>query len=355
MSDKEDGQDLDDGKGFSTGIKVTIVLSVVVGLCALLALIVYLLRRRSRNNRSMTAFRRNIGRPKYADPPPRPDSPTALISSRSFSHTDANGVPLTPPPRLTDRRFLATRTSSQSIAATERSIDRVLPASPLSEPTAANLTPRHERTPKLYGGLSTSPPPVSSTAYQCHGGPGAGSSMSSSIASIPTTASVPSNFGVSFEHQTHGSVPSSPSPLRPLRSYDSQIQFHGLPSPGPPPNRALPSTPTSGCMSPRTSSPAPAPRQKEEELGGPRRSSSSSTAEAAAAQNISQPLSETQPDLDLPYDVVTTEAASRESHVSWGSWSAPESTAKVAVTAPPSKKADSPILKESTFYKWFGR
>ncbi|CEI65284.1 hypothetical protein FVEN_g6287 [Fusarium venenatum] len=210
-----------DNKGMPLGVKVTIAIISVVSLLAIGALIFCLLRRRrSRKN----DIRRLIKHP--TSPPPVADSPTPLVSptiSFSVSHVDAEAVPLTPPARLRERRYLPT-TGDQP---------EVFPTSPLFSPTGRKLSPRHERTPRIYSANQV--PMIIMTAPD--GGNMRDNDHSASISDgiiTPPPFALIDPFGISGDT-------SPPHPPHPPRSRDAS--FNMLASPGPPPTRALPSTP----------------------------------------------------------------------------------------------------------------
>ncbi|RBQ80693.1 hypothetical protein FVER14953_20628 [Fusarium verticillioides] len=192
------------------GVKVTIAIISVVGILAIAALIFCLLRRRRSRK---TDIRRLIKHP--SSPPPRADSPTPLVSP-TISHTDPDGVPLTPPARLRERRFLADEPNG-------------FPTSPVYSPTSSKLSPRHERTPRIYSASQV--PMIVMTAPDGGKVRDDGSlSFSDGIITPPPSALI---APLGYNTQT--------SPPRPPRSRDAS--FNMLASPGPPPTRALPSTP----------------------------------------------------------------------------------------------------------------
>lgn len=198
------------------GVKVTIAIISIVGFLAIGALIFCLFRRRrSRKN----DIRRFIKHP--TSPLPAADSPTPLVSpTLSASHADAEGVPLTPPARLRERRYLPTMGDRQD----------VFPTSPLFSPTGRKLSPRHERTPRIYSANQV--PMIVMTAPD--GGKIRDNDRSASFSDgiiTPPASALMTPFG------SNGST----SPPRPPRSRDAS--FNMLASPGPPPTRALPSTP----------------------------------------------------------------------------------------------------------------
>ncbi|KAF5628430.1 hypothetical protein F52700_8164 [Fusarium sp. NRRL 52700] len=197
-------------KGMPLGVKVTVAIISVVGLLAIAALIFCLLRRRRSRK---TDIRRLIKHP--SSPPPRADSPTPLVSP-TISHTDPDGVPLTPPARLRERRFLADEPTG-------------FPTSPVYSPTSSKLSPRHERTPRIYSANQV--PMIVMTAPDGGNVRDDGSlSFSDGIITPPPSAHI---APLGYNTQT--------SPPRPPRSRDAS--FNMLASPGPPPTRALPSTP----------------------------------------------------------------------------------------------------------------
>ncbi|EMT64522.1 hypothetical protein FOC4_g10007199 [Fusarium odoratissimum] len=222
-SDPSSSNSNETNKGMPLGVKVTIAIISVVGLLAIAALIFCLLRRRRSRK---TDIRRLIKHP--SSPPPRADSPTPLVSP-TISHTDPDGVPLTPPARLRERRFLADEPNG-------------FPASPVYSPTSSKLSPRHERTLRIYSANQV--PMIVMTAPDGGKVRDDGSlSFSDGIITPPPSAHI---APLGYNTQT--------SPPRPPRSRDAS--FNMLASPGPPPTRALPSTPPY-----RPSTPASPPRK----------------------------------------------------------------------------------------------
>ncbi|KAH6950535.1 hypothetical protein DER45DRAFT_649064 [Fusarium avenaceum] len=222
-----DQNDTEPSRGMPLGVKVTIAIISVVGFLAIGALIFCLFRRRrSRRN----DIRRLIKHP-TSPPPPPADSPTPLVSP-TLSHTDADGVPLTPPARLRERRFLPTM-SDQQIG---------FPSSPLFSPTTTKLSPRHERTPRIYSAnqvpMIVMTAPDGAKVRDNHGS----ASFSDGVITPPASAQM-MPLGCSI----------TTSPTRPPRSHDAS--FNMLASPGPPPTRALPSTPPYRPSTPTNSPP----------------------------------------------------------------------------------------------------
>ncbi|KAJ6781613.1 hypothetical protein PWT90_04415 [Aphanocladium album] len=141
-------------------------------------------------------------------------SQTSQLVSPSPSYLGADGVPLTPPPRLQDRRLLPTGSSEQLI-------DRA-----------------HSR---LRQGFHL---PTTSRN-------GLGSPYGSTIGP-PAAMSAAAAGALAMDRQS--SAPSSPNPARgpflsPTRSQFASISYaSSLADPGPPPNRDLPSTPVRAAL-----------------------------------------------------------------------------------------------------------
>ncbi|KAJ4014895.1 hypothetical protein NW766_005212 [Fusarium irregulare] len=209
-SDPSNSDQSHSNKGLSTGVKVTIAIISIVGLLFILALIFCVFRRRrSRKN----DIRRLIKHP--TSPPPAAGSPTPLVSpTLSTSHVDAESVPLTPPARLRERRYLPTDG---------------FPTSPLFSPTGKKLSPRHERTPRIYSANQV--PMIVMTA------PDGGKMNNDRSPSLSDGIITPPASALMTPFGPNGNT----SPPRPPRSRDASFQM--LASPGPPPTRALPSTP----------------------------------------------------------------------------------------------------------------
>ncbi|KAF4343388.1 hypothetical protein FBEOM_2686 [Fusarium beomiforme] len=208
-SDPSSSDSTESNEGLPLSVKITIAIISVFGFLAIAALIFCLLqRRRSRK----TDIRRLI---KHPSSPLRVDSPTPLVSP-TISHIDPGRVPLTPPARLRERRFLADEQNGS-------------PTSPVYSPTSSKLSPRHERTPRIYSANQV--PMIVMTAPD--GGKvkddGSASFSDGVITPLPSTPLPPLGYNTNA------------SPPRPPRSREAS--FNMLASPGPPPTRALPSTP----------------------------------------------------------------------------------------------------------------
>ncbi|VUC35163.1 unnamed protein product [Clonostachys rosea] len=204
------------GTHISKEIKVTIGLSVVAGAIVIGLIIFCLLRLKAR-----PAHRRGIR--KYFK---RKDddsfkgltgSPTPLISPTSLASPPWK--PLTPPPPLKERKMLNVPPASSRPSSVNREHRQAeFPASPVVALTRDSLVPRTERRPTFNG--ANTPPPKSPT--ETAGG-----------ARSPTS-------NTTFKTTQRGSQNQrKPCEVPPLN-------IGGLSKPGPPPCRALPSTPVSG-------------------------------------------------------------------------------------------------------------
>ncbi|KAF7562384.1 hypothetical protein G7046_g1753 [Stylonectria norvegica] len=322
----------DDSEGLSTGVKVTIAVCILVGLLAFSTLIMCLLRRRSHKHNG-DGFRRHI---KHHTSPPPAGSPTPLFSP-TLSHTDQDGVPLTPPARLRERRLLPTVVNQRMSQGARPQTRAGFPASPLFAPTATKLIPRHERTPRAYGGGHSPPPSRGATSRSAAGRERKCEGSMRSFTSDPNTAaSLASIFGASVNH-------SDTSSTRHLRPHETALGIPGLISPGPPPTRALPSTPPNDPISPTVSSPT---RPRRAEIG-----IAIGTIPRTPAQDSLGLAQESRELCDL------TEECARESRNSWGSWGG-SGGGGPGVTVPSAKGRDgvkSPVMGEADLERLAGR
>ncbi|CAM1509951.1 Fc.00g002860.m01.CDS01 [Cosmosporella sp. VM-42] len=325
-SDADEEQD--NGNRFSTGVKVTIGLCVVLGLVAILALVFCLLRRRSRR-RGGSVFHRYI---KHQTSPPPAGSPTPLVSP-TISHTDADGVPLTPPARLRERRFLPTVMNQKQSQRESQQNHAGFPASPLYSPSTTKLVPRNERIPRVYGGGNSRP--LSQIAVTAPGGGLNRDGSMSSYASDPVT--VPSTNSASEPPIGY----SDGSPTRPARPQEKHMKITGLVSPGPPPTRALPSTPPSGPISPTM----PAPSMS--------RPGDFGVAIGTIPRNPAQGVVLPKESRDL---CDLTEEYARDSRHSWGSWGGSGGGGPgVSVSSPRKRAVNSPVMEETDLERLAGR
>ncbi|KAK1730545.1 uncharacterized protein BDZ83DRAFT_747325 [Colletotrichum acutatum] len=219
-----------------------------------MAFVICLFRRRSRDDYDHS-LKSEIGHPN-----PRPDTSPTPLSGPLYAIREGIRTPLTPPPRLQQRRLLSTHGNperpsiniSVSIPGTPlgASVEKAGIFSPslISTPTpiAANrVPPKYDRSTKPYYRVSP-PPPQSTFGQGTSGGPrysGKTSSMSSAASS--RTATTVSNVSSIFPHL----VPYS-WPMRPPRPHEKPLLIPDLVCPGPPPARSLPPAPPGSPTSP---------------------------------------------------------------------------------------------------------
>ncbi|KAL7809821.1 hypothetical protein V8C44DRAFT_126762 [Trichoderma aethiopicum] len=236
-----------------SGTKVTIGVSVMVGILAVVALIAWHLRLRMRLRN-----KKRISRPVKPSSLP----PTPLISpSSSYAEPPTNG-PLTPPARLQERRFLLTRALSlrrnnyrrrrdEEEEPEEWSAVPLAPMPPLTPPSAARPAKRSLEGDEPSGitatttiSMTTSAPPRPPR----NDIPPAGSL--SSVFSRASTLRAEANASSDATQIKCSGVTAAELPRQPARVYETPPVIRGLASPGPPPNRALPSLPADGRRSP---------------------------------------------------------------------------------------------------------
>ncbi|KAH0496361.1 hypothetical protein TgHK011_003728 [Trichoderma gracile] len=278
-----------------SGTKVTIGVSVMVGILAVVALIAWHLRIRTRLRN-----KKRISRPVKPSSLP----PTPLISpSSSYAGPPTNG-PLTPPARLQERRFLLTRALSlrrnnyrrrrddDEEEAEEWSAVPLAPMPPLTPPSTSRSAKRPLQEDEPSGITATTTISMTTTAPPRpprNDIPPAGS-LSSVFSRASTLRAAASNASSDLTQVKSGGVAATELPRQPARVYETPPVIRGLASPGPPPNRALPSLPADGRRSPlrsplasptsptRRASPSSggaAPRSSlgaSEGIGGPRKS-----------------------------------------------------------------------------------
>lgn len=232
--------------------KVTIGVSVMVGILAVLALIAWHLRLKARLRN-----KKRISRPIKPSSLP----PTPLISPSS-SYAGPPSGPLTPPPRLQERRFLLTRALSLRRNNQRRQYNEedsqewagvpLSPMPPLS-PLSSLSIPRTRWSPEEgeHGGITAtttisqithvSRPPRDDLAP---------AASVSSIFSSASTLRATSNTSADSTQIRYSGATATDLPRPPPRVYETPPMVRGLASPGPPPTRALPSLPADGRVSP---------------------------------------------------------------------------------------------------------
>ncbi|PNY28443.1 Uncharacterized protein TCAP_01624 [Tolypocladium capitatum] len=315
--------------GMPTGIRVTIALSTVVGVLVMLALILWHLRlRRPSHPRALVYDPSN----KYHNSPAVPDSPTPLVSPTD-AHPNPDDLPLTPPPRLRERRFLRTAANNWPLDGGEGLqwgagyADSSLRS---STATATEMSPLSQGGTKVNGDEQGSPRradlprpvPAVTTGQYVQG------SMSSSVHTPTTTTSTASTVVAPAGCEDAAAC----SPPRTPHQRHMPLQVTGLTSPGPPPNRALPSTPRDGQRSP----PATPTRPDVDAVRVAIATAPQSPAPGVASPRESSDLCE-----------LAAEYAWQSRH-SWGSWSGRGDEGPGVTVSPQGTGRDvsSPMLEE---------
>ncbi|KAL7933456.1 hypothetical protein V8C35DRAFT_55693 [Trichoderma chlorosporum] len=237
--------------------KVTIGVSVMVGILAVVAVIIWHLKMKTR-------FRNK----KRISRPIKPSSlpPTPLISPSS-SYAGPPGGPLTPPPRLQERRFLLTRALSLRRNNHRRQYNDespqewagvpLSPMPPLSPPSPLSIS-RTRRNPEQgdRGGITatTTISQTTSVTVPPRDDIAPGASVSSVFSSASTLRAT-SNASADSAQIRYSGATATELPRPPPLVYEAPPAVHGLASPGPPPTRALPSLPADGRASPLKSPP----------------------------------------------------------------------------------------------------
>ncbi|KAK1508370.1 hypothetical protein CTAM01_02156 [Colletotrichum tamarilloi] len=238
--------------GLPTGTKVAIGTSSAIAFLAIIAFVICLFRRRSRDDYDHS-LKSEIGHPN-----PQPDTSPTPLSSHLYAIREGIRTPLTPPPRLQQRRLLSTHVGLErprininvSIPGTPlgASVEKagVFSSSPLSTPTptATNrVPPKYDRSTKPYYGVS--PPP--NTFSQGTGGSPISSGKTSSMSSAASgrTATTVSNVSSIAPRLTPSSWP-----MRPPRPHEKRLLIPDLVCPGPSPACSLPPAPPGSPSSP---------------------------------------------------------------------------------------------------------
>ncbi|CAI6098566.1 unnamed protein product [Clonostachys chloroleuca] len=212
------------GTHISKEIKVTIGLSVVAG-AIVIGLIVFCLLRLKARPPHQRGFRKYFKR-KDDDSSFKglTESPTPLISPTSLA--SPHWKPLTPPPPLKERKMLNVPPASSRPSSVNREHRQAeFPASPVVALTRDSLVPRTERRPAFNGANASPPNSPTENAGGARGNPGDARSPASNI-------TIRANQKRSQSQKKACEVP--------------PLNVAGLSNPGPPPCRALPSTPVSG-------------------------------------------------------------------------------------------------------------
>lgn len=263
----------------SSSTKVTIGVSVMVGIFVVTALVVFHLKMKMR-----ARSRRRISRPIKPSSLP----PTPLISPSS-SYAGPPTGPLTPPPRLQERCFLLPRALSLRRSNPHRRYNDEhsqewagLPLAPLSPLSPLSISRARRGPEEGERGRITATTTISQTTSPTRplrdDALPPGTSVSSVFSSASTVRAT-SNASNDSTQQRFSGVTATDLPRPPPRVYEAPPMVGGLASPGPPPTRALPSLPSDGCTSPLRPPASPVRR------GSPRAASGSGSSVAVNGIN----------------------------------------------------------------------
>lgn len=282
----------------SSGIRATIALSTIAGVSIALALIFCFLRRRRRHSRESS-----LRSPKDCNLPLHSESPVLLAAP--FVHDTARSSSPRPPPRLYNRKFLPPRSSAQSTGNGSSLLTEQNPIESRGSSAASDIHAQREKAVKGAGKVGAAPTALR-MAVATPTIPWQRASSLESSASNPTTITTTSPTASMVAWPARADrTGSGSSHQRRRTNFDSPVNSFSLASPGPPPNKALPRTP-SPCRSngPKSPKAATAPRLQ----FGATATSSIDSAECHHLSPESRDLCE------------LTEQCAREPHASWGSW-----------------------------------
>lgn len=251
------------GKGsVPVSTKVTIGVSVMVGILAVVALIAWHLRLKARLRN-----KKRISRPIKPSSLP----PTPLISPSS-SYAGPPSGPLTPPPRLQERRFLLTRALSLRRNNQRRQYNEedshewagvaLSPMPPLSPLSPLSIPRTRWNSEESENGGITATTTISQITHVNRPlrDDVAPAASVSSIFSSASTLRATSNTSADSAQIRYSGATATDLPRPPPRVYETPPMIRGLASPGPPPTRALPSLPADGRVSPFKSPASPSRR-----------------------------------------------------------------------------------------------
>ncbi|KAK5632464.1 hypothetical protein RRF57_008179 [Xylaria bambusicola] len=305
-----------DSSRLSSGVTAAISVFSVIAVLAITALLLFLFHRQKKGPGSSSLGLRLTPYDSRLYPGPRSGSLTPLITSPPS--TLSRPVPLTPPAKLSDRKYLQP-VQRQGASQTSASLgvgNKTLLPSPARAPIQSPAKSRHKRvtatTTTSSQTLTTTEPPPS---FQCP----QSSIYSSSSGPGTSTITIDSNKASSIHSGSAtvvGNVTPPSSATRFPHTHDRSLEFSDYVTPaGPPPNRALPAPPPSHSNS-LSCSVSPT-------------SSLSPTFPASASIHGENPIVSTQHGIATATPVPLsakelrdlTESYARETRESWGSWS----------------------------------
>ncbi|KAI1740524.1 hypothetical protein F4680DRAFT_90719 [Xylaria scruposa] len=297
------------------GAKAAISIFSVIGVLAIIAVLLLLVRRRRRSPRSSSPSPPLITFVNRPYPIPNSDSGTPLITPPPSASSSNAPPPLTPPAKLSERKFLesALNTGTPRPPASPSVANGTFPLSPTGVPTQSGPVFQNERngapsvnSPAIRG-ASVPPQHPQSSVYSLSNGPHS------------STVTVESNK-VSSVHSGSATVtgPSTPplSTMRFPRTHEGPLESSDFVTPaGPPPSRALPAPPPNHPNSPTFSISSVSPRSPT----FPARCLARGDSPAVPTQqgNTSRPPNS----ISAKELRDLTESYARETRESWGSWS----------------------------------
>ncbi|KAK1990373.1 hypothetical protein LX36DRAFT_413481 [Colletotrichum falcatum] len=339
--------------GLPAGAKAAIGAASGVAFLAIMAFAMCLLRRRRRRRRT----RSRDTKMEITHPNVQQASLLLPLPSPLGSPHGAVRAPLTPPPRLQERRLLpvspspvrpsiviSTPATPPGAAAAALAQESPLPTSPVSSPTSSKHPPGFDRSTKPYYGI---PPPGDPVG----GPPAGGKTASVSSAASGRTAATISSISSSFPELAPSSSSSS-SPTRPVRPTDKLLRIPDLVCPGPPPSRSLPSPPARSPSRPVALLQNHHHQQQQQQQHAEGRSSDGRVPPRQAALGVVR--GEESKDARSSTETGAREPRERDS---WGSWGAEGGDTGAGMSSVPNEGArgDSPVLEEADQERIGGR
>ena len=302
-SSSDSRKDGDPDDGLSTGVKVTIALATLAALVLLVLGILAFLRYRSRppHRRNLCQYLKDKYHSLYPStggalptPPSPPLSPARPLLSPKLPQTNRDGVPLTPPLPLKERRLLSeanpslnnnnnNNTDNGRRSHHTRNLSNAHNTFPRtgflnSKPPSAVYVPNRGMLARRSGSPGTILPPLPPPARSASGplpGPSAPLSPPSSprvvSGSVRSISTGPTNSTASTISASRGTSRISSTGPYANRGRIATLDLATLQSPGPPPTRALPSTPPNSYIGPHhspTSSGSSPPQQQQQQQPG---------------------------------------------------------------------------------------
>ncbi|KAI0161204.1 hypothetical protein GGR57DRAFT_350884 [Xylariaceae sp. FL1272] len=298
----------------SGGAKAAIGVFSFLALLAVTAILLFLFRRRTKR-RSMAASESLVATHRQSSPYSEPPSgsQTPLILPPPTAST--RNLPLTPPARLSDRRYLQSILKNGALYHSDApSTSQLVPPSATGHAIAQNTQPsRHEQRATMHSivfPLATEASAMThyaqSSVYSLNSGQG------------HSTVTVQSNKASSIHSGSAtitGTSTPPQSPTRLGRSLDEPEIFDPVNPSGPPPTRALPAPPLNHPNSPTFSVSSMSPR-------------SPTFSARSAIYNTHPTVSSKHGSVKTPSISASTkelceltESYAREARESWGSWS----------------------------------